>query len=122
MSSSINVHNQTGKTGHRYILIDEVQQINRWQRAAASLNSEADTHLIISGSSASLLSGDLASLFAGRYISLNISPGGRDINGVFENLAYLELCWHGYRGVIGTLPNREIDFVAERDQKRYYRA
>jgi hypothetical protein len=271
------VHNQMGKTGHRYILIDEVQQIHQWQRAAASLNSEDDTHLIISGSNASLLSGDLASLLAGRYISLNIypfslsefaelhscsqgqdrseeelfrlylrlgglpgmlhtdlseavirqmqadiihtvavrdiisrhhirdirlfesilqfamdnignilsakrihdylkkerkslsvdsvlnylrymqegfllsevprfdlkgkkyleigskyypgdigirngliSPGGRDINGVLETLVYLELCRRGYRVFIGTLPNREIDFVAERDQKRYY--
>jgi hypothetical protein len=49
-----------------------------------------------------------------------ISPGGRDINGVLETLVYLELCRRGYRVFIGTLPNREIDFVAERDQKRYY--
>ncbi|MFP4564752.1 MAG: ATP-binding protein [Spirochaetia bacterium] len=57
-----------------YVIVDEIQLISDWERAAAALASKDDTHLIISGSNAQLLSGDLATRIAGRYVSIPIFP------------------------------------------------
>jgi predicted AAA+ superfamily ATPase len=43
-----------------------------------------------------------------------------DIGGVLENIVYLELLHRGYRVSIGKLDDREIDFIAERQQERTY--
>ncbi len=58
----------------RYVIVDEVQQIDGWERAVASLNGEDGVHVVISGSNASLLSGDLATRIAGRYLTLQVFP------------------------------------------------
>jgi predicted AAA+ superfamily ATPase len=55
------------------VIVDEVQQIDGWERAAAALNSRDHTKVIISGSNASLLAGELATLIAGRYVTLQVS-------------------------------------------------
>lgn len=43
-----------------------------------------------------------------------------DISGVLENLVYLELNRRGYKVFIGKLGNREIDFIAEKENKKIY--
>lgn len=43
-----------------------------------------------------------------------------DISGVIENIVFLELLHRGYRVSIGKLADREIDFVAERQEQRMY--
>ena len=58
----------------RAVIVDEVQQIDGWERAAAALNSRDHTKVIISGSNASLLAGELATLIAGRYVTLQVFP------------------------------------------------
>jgi uncharacterized protein len=45
---------------------------------------------------------------------------GGDINGLLENIVYLELLHQGYRVSIGKLGDREIDFIAERQEKWMY--
>ncbi|MBU4443645.1 MAG: ATP-binding protein [Candidatus Marinimicrobia bacterium] len=42
------------------------------------------------------------------------------INQVYENLVYNHLIVNGYKVYIGQLPNREIDFVAEKGNDRLY--
>lgn len=66
----IDGHSRTERP--RCIIIDEIQQIDQWERAAADLNGRDDTHVVISGSNASLLAGDLATQIAGRYINLPV--------------------------------------------------
>ena len=56
------------------VIVDEVQQIDGWERAAAALNSRDHTKVIISGSNASLLAGELATRIAGRYVTLQVFP------------------------------------------------
>lgn len=58
----------------RYVIIDEVQNIEEWERAVASLNGREDTRVIISGSKSRLLSGELATRIAGRYVQLQVFP------------------------------------------------
>ncbi|MFO8042593.1 MAG: ATPase, partial [Alkalispirochaeta sp.] len=43
-----------------------------------------------------------------------------DISGVIENIVFLELLHRGYRVAIGRLDDREIDFIAERQEQRLY--
>ncbi|MBN1836874.1 MAG: ATP-binding protein [Spirochaetales bacterium] len=67
--------NATSPKGEeRLVVLDEVQQIDQWERAVASLNAEARTRVIISGSNASLFSGELATRIAGRYLTLQVFP------------------------------------------------
>ncbi len=56
------------------VIVDEVQQIDGWERAAAALNSRDHTKVIISGSNASLLAGELATRISGRYVTLQVFP------------------------------------------------
>jgi predicted AAA+ superfamily ATPase len=62
--------------GRLYVFIDEVQQIQEWERVVNSLSQDftEDIDLFITGSNSELLSGELASLLSGRYVRFNILP------------------------------------------------
>lgn len=58
----------------RVVIVDEVQQVPGWERAVAALNSQERTQVVISGSNARLLSAELATHIAGRYVTLQVFP------------------------------------------------
>ena len=68
------VESTTQRDEPRVVIVDEVQQIADWERAVASLNGEERTEVVISGSNATLLSAELATLIAGRYVTLQVFP------------------------------------------------
>ena len=68
------VDSSTRRDEPRVVIVDEVQQIEGWERAVASLNGEEHTRVVISGSNATLLSAELATLIAGRYVTLQVFP------------------------------------------------
>lgn len=45
---------------------------------------------------------------------------GSDISGILENLVYLELLRRGFTVRVGILPDKEVDFIAEKEDLRYY--
>jgi hypothetical protein len=55
-----------------YILIDEVQDIEQFERSVRSFSTEPDAEVIITGSNAKMLSGDLSTLIGGRYKEIYI--------------------------------------------------
>ena len=57
-----------------YIFLDEVQLINDFERLVNSLFTKKNIDLYITGSNAYLLSSELATLLAGRYIAINLQP------------------------------------------------
>ena len=57
---------------HNYILIDEVQNIEGWENSVRSYRTEDKTDIIITGSNSKMLSGELSTLLAGRYIEIHI--------------------------------------------------
>jgi predicted AAA+ superfamily ATPase len=57
-----------------YIFLDEVQNINGFQRLVDSLFIKKNCDVYITGSNAYLLSGELATLLTGRYIETSILP------------------------------------------------
>src|SRR3989339_1885023 len=62
----------TGDSGTCYLFIDEVQEIQDWEKAVNSFLAEGKYDIYISGSNARMLSSDLATLIAGRYIEFKI--------------------------------------------------
>lgn len=55
-----------------YVFIDEIQEIEQFEKALRSLNLKDNVDLYITGSNAKMLSGELASLLSGRYIEFTI--------------------------------------------------
>ncbi|MEI6436646.1 MAG: ATP-binding protein [Bacteroidota bacterium] len=63
---------QRSLDGMNYVFIDEVQEIEGFQLALRSLLSAGNYDLYCTGSNAYTLSGDLATLLAGRYIEVRV--------------------------------------------------
>lgn len=57
---------------HNYILIDEVQDIEEFERSVRSFRTEPNTDIIITGSNAKMLSNELSTLIGGRYKEIYI--------------------------------------------------
>lgn len=57
-----------------YLFIDEVQEIDEWEKAINSFLAEGRYDIYVSGSNARMLSSDLATLITGRYIEFRIYP------------------------------------------------
>ncbi len=84
-----------------YLLFDEIQNIENWERTVNSLKATKNVSLFITGSNSDLLSGDLATYLSGRYVSFKMQPftfrevcelkGSNDYDNVF--LDYMK--WGG---------------------------
>ena len=57
-----------------YLLIDEIQFVEGWQKIVNALRVSFNTDIVITGSNANLLSGELATLLSGRYVEIKIYP------------------------------------------------
>ena len=62
------------KGKHNYILIDEVQEIEHFEESVCNWYTEENTDVIITGSNSKMLSGELATLIAGRHVEVRIHP------------------------------------------------
>jgi predicted AAA+ superfamily ATPase len=58
--------------GHKYLFVDEVQEIEQWEKTINSLLNRGDIDIYITGSNAHLFSSELATLLSGRYIEFPI--------------------------------------------------
>ena len=57
-----------------YVFIDEVQMCHDFQKAVLSLFNYKNVDLYLTGSNADLLSGELATLLSGRYVTIDMLP------------------------------------------------
>lgn len=57
-----------------YVFLDEVQNVNEFERLVGGLFVKPNVDVYITGSNALLLSGELATLLSGRYIEISILP------------------------------------------------
>jgi uncharacterized protein len=62
------------KTGTMYLFLDEIQEVTHWEKAVASLLVDLDCDIYITGSNSNLLSSELATYIAGRYVHFNVYP------------------------------------------------
>jgi len=61
-------------TGRIYIFIDEIQQVNKWEKSIIGYKKALDCDIYITGSNSKLLSTELSTLLAGRYTQINVYP------------------------------------------------
>lgn len=57
-----------------YLLLDEIQLVEHWERAVNSLFAERRADIYLTGSNAKLLSSEIATLLAGRYALIEVYP------------------------------------------------
>lgn len=68
------IQQTTEINGKVYLFFDEIQEVVNWERCINSFRVELDCDIYITGSNAKLLSGELATYLAGRYIEFIIYP------------------------------------------------
>ena len=70
------VENKIVKDEKYYLFFDEIQNVDRWEKAINSLKEKYKdkVSIFITGSNSDLLSGELATHIAGRYVSFKIYP------------------------------------------------
>ena len=60
--------------GKAYLFFDEIQEVTDWEKCINSFRLELNCDIYITGSNAKLLSGELATYLAGRYVEFTIYP------------------------------------------------
>ena len=118
-----------------YVLVDEVQMCDHFEKAINSLYNKKQYDIYITGSNAFMLSSDLATLFTGRYIEVHVFPfsfaeylrynESQDIDQCFEKYtlnggmagAYAYDTEQDYMGYISGVFNT----IITRDLKQKYR-
>ena len=63
-----------GAIGKVYLFFDEIQEVLEWEKAINSLRVRLDCDIYITGSNARLLSSELSTYLAGRYVEFVIYP------------------------------------------------
>lgn len=80
----VDAHRESGK--HTYILIDEVQEIDEFERGLRNYYDSPDIDIIITGSNSDTLSSDLATLLSGRYVEIFVQGLSYGEFLIFHNL------------------------------------
>lgn len=62
------------KAGRTYLIFDELQVIEHWEKAIESFRLDFDVDIYITGSNAYLLSAEFSTLLSGRYVEIPILP------------------------------------------------
>lgn len=63
-----------GKTGRLYLFFDEIQHVDGWEKSVNSYRVSYDCDIYITGSNSKLLSSELATHIAGRYVAFTLYP------------------------------------------------
>lgn len=68
------IKEQMTEDGRYYLLLDEVQEIDNWEKAVNSLLENANTDIYVTGSNSRLMSSEISTYLTGRYISIPVYP------------------------------------------------
>lgn len=105
--------------GKIYIFIDEIQDINNWEKTVNSLSQDytTDYEIFITGSNSHMLSSELSTLLSGRYIEFPIHPLS------FNEYSTIKGIEHNKQGYIeymkdGGFPEL-LNFSAEEAKRNY---
>ena len=71
---------------HTFILIDEVQEIEEFERGLRNYYDNLDIDIIVTGSNSDTLSSDLATLLSGRYVEIFVQGLSYEEFLIFHNL------------------------------------
>ena len=68
------VSERISHNGRTYLIFDELQTVEHWEKAIESFRIDFDVDIYITGSNAYLLSSEFSTLLAGRYIEIPVLP------------------------------------------------
>ena len=68
----MHIQQQITKSDRYYILLDEIQEVKGWEKAVNSFLVDFNVDLYLTGSNSHLLSSELATYLAGRYVEIPI--------------------------------------------------
>lgn len=105
--------------GKVWLFIDEIQTIDGWERLVDSYSQDfAESYeLFVSGSNSQMLSGELATLLSGRYVSFQIYPFSFSEFCEFKQVEQSKLSYLDYLQT-GALP--ELFHLPEPETRRHY--
>ena len=88
-----------GREGLHYIMIDEIQDVEGWERVIAMLVARRDCDIYITGSNSKMLSSELSTKLSGRYMEVEILPLSFkefvELHGGDENDRFLQYIRYG---------------------------
>lgn len=68
------VSERIAKEGKTYLIFDEPQAVEHWEKAIESFRLDFDVDIYITGSNAYMLSSEFSTLLSGRYIEIRLLP------------------------------------------------
>lgn len=105
-----------------YLMLDEIQMIDGWQRVVNGIHASFNCDIVVTGSNAKMLSGELSTLLSGRYVEIPIYPfsfkeflmarkikeNSRQIDQAFEEYE----TYGGFPAVVLATPNIKDDMLS----------
>ncbi|MEG2799886.1 MAG: ATP-binding protein [Erysipelotrichaceae bacterium] len=67
-----NIKDQITDNTKYYLLLDEVQEVDNWEKAVNSLLEDANTDIYVTGSNSKLMSSEISTYLTGRYVSIPV--------------------------------------------------
>ena len=68
------VSERIAKAGRTYLIFDELQVVEYWEKAIESFRLDFDVDIYITGSNAYLLSTEFSTILSGRYVEIKVLP------------------------------------------------
>ena len=68
------VSEHIAKAGRTYLIFDELQVVEHWEKAIESFRLDFDVDIYITGSNAYLLSTEFSTILSGRYVEIKVLP------------------------------------------------
>lgn len=101
--------------GKHYVFLDEIQEVDGFEKVVNSLHSKGTCEIFITGSNSTLLSGELATYLTGRYYMIEVMP--LSFHEIFQESISKEDAFMDYVRM-GGLPGR-LQFQTETTEKNY---
>lgn len=119
------IKDRTKENLQYYLLFDEIQIVDKWELAVNSLHLNKNIDIVITGSNAKLLSSELATYLAERYVSIVVYPFSLRESRLKDSELTLQdyMIYGGFPGVVGienhhsktTILNDLLDSVLLKD-------
>ena len=105
----------SGVSGKIYVFIDEIQDIDGWERTVASWSGQPERYdVVITGSNSTMFSGELATRLTGRYIEFPIYPLSlREFQNFYPELSSREELFQKYLRYGGMPGLRMLDTLSD---------
>lgn len=112
------IYSRLCKDKWSYVFLDEIQNVNQFQKAVDSLYVQNNVDIYITGSNAYLLSGKLATLLSGRYIEISMLPFSfkeyfESVNGDKDAafLSYLKYGGFAYTSITQNVEDKAMQYI-----------